>query len=376
MSVSGYLDHNATTPVRPEAAAAVADVLAMTGNPSSVHRFGREMRRRLEDAREQVAALVGAVPAEIVFTSGGTEANTLAIRGSGRPRVLVSAIEHASVLAAADHAEPIPVDGRGVVDCGALEVILQADPAPALIAVMLANNETGVIQPIAEVTALARRHEALVHCDAVQAAGKIPIDVSTLGVDFLSLSAHKFGGPAGCGALIVRQGTAITAELAGGGQERGRRGGTENLPGIVGFGAAAEMAAASFDAADQWARWRDELERRVIELAPATRIFGADAARLPNTSCLAMPGVTSTIQLMTFDLAGLAVSAGSACSSGKIARSHVLAAMGVPAAEADRAIRVSLGWTTRAEDIERFICTWSALCVRSRAGASLAAPAA
>lgn len=375
MSVSGYLDHNATTPVRPEAAAAVADVLAMTGNPSSVHRFGREMRRRLEDAREQVAALVGAVPAEVVFTSGGTEANALAIRGSGRPRILISAIEHASVMAVAWD-ERIPVDARGVLDCGALEVILQADPAPALIAVMLANNETGVIQPIAEVTALARRYGALVHCDAVQAAGKIPIDVGALGVDILSLSAHKLGGPAGCGALIVRQGTAITAELGGGGQERGRRAGTENLAGITGFGVAAEMAAASFDAADQWARWRDELERRVIELAPATRIFGADAARLPNTSCLAMPAVSSTIQLMTFDLAGLAVSAGSACSSGKIARSHVLAAMGVPAAEADRAIRVSLGWTTRAEDIERFICTWSALYVRSRAGASPAAPAA
>lgn len=376
MRFSGYLDHNATTPVRPEAAAAVADVLTMAGNPSSVHRFGREMRRRLEDARERVAAVVGAMPAEIVFTSGGTEANALAIRGCGRPRVLVSAIEHASVLAAASGAESIPVDGRGVLDCAALEVMLSAGPTPALVAVMLANNETGVIQPVAEVTALARRHGALVHCDAVQAAGKIPIDVGALGVDFLSLSAHKLGGPAGCGALFVRQGAPITAELVGGGQERGRRAGTENLAGIAGFGVAAEMCTGSIAAADRWALWRDDLERRVTELAPAARIFGAGAARLPNTSCLAMPGVASATQLMTFDLAGLAVSAGSACSSGKIARSHVLEAMGVPGAEAASAIRVSLGWTTTTEDVESFVRTWSALYVRSGAGASPAVPAA
>jgi cysteine desulfurase len=380
MNHAGYLDHNATTPVRPEAAAAAAAVLAMTGNPSSVHRFGREMRRRLEDAREQVAGLVGAAPAEIVFTSGGTEANALAVRGCGRRRVLISAIEHASVQAAAGYpgngAVSVPVDADGRVDCQALDAMLGADPAPALIAVMLANNETGVIQPVAEVAAVARRHGALVHCDAVQAAGKIAVDAAALGVHFLSISAHKIGGPAGSGALVVRGGAALAAELGGGGQERGRRAGTENLAGIVGFGAAAVIAAADLSAAGRLAPWRDDLERRVLGLAPATRIFGAGVARLPNTSCLAMPGVTSAVQLMAFDLAGLAVSAGSACSSGKVARSHVLEAMGIAAGEAANAIRVSLGWTTTPQEIDRFVAAWGALYARLGARSRRAAPAA
>jgi cysteine desulfurase len=374
MDSSGYLDHNATTPVRPQAAAAVAATLAVTGNPSSMHRFGREMRRRLEDARERVAALVGAAPAEIVFTSGGTEANALAIRGSGRRRVLISAIEHASVQAAAGAAGRIPVTSDGEIDCGALEAMLSADSTPALIAVMLANNETGVIQKVGEVVDVARRHGALVHCDAVQAAGKLPLDARALGVHFLSVSAHKIGGPAGSGALVARGETPLAAELQGGGQERGRRAGTENLAGIVGFGVAAEIAVTELSAAARLARWRDDLERRITALAPDARIFGAGAARLDNTSCLAMPGVTSAVQLMAFDLAGLAVSAGSACSSGKIARSHVLRAMGVGAEEAASAIRVSLGWTTTVQDIDRFVDAWNALYVR--AGARLRQPAA
>ena len=313
---SGYLDHNATTPVRPQAAAAAAAVLAATGNPSSVHRFGREMRRRLEDARERVAALVGAAPAEIVFTSGGTEANALAIRGSGRRRVLISAIEHPSVQAAASTSEHIPVTNEGVIDCDALEAMLSADSTPALIAVMLANNETGVIQKVGEVVDLARRHGALVHCDAVQAAGKLTLNATALGVHFLSVSAHKIGGPAGSGALVVQGETPLAAALRGGGQERGRRAGTENLAGIVGFGAAADITSAELCAAGRLACWRDDLERRVTALAPGARIFGAGAARLPNTSCLAMPGVTSAVQVMAFDLVGLALSAGAACSSG------------------------------------------------------------
>jgi cysteine desulfurase len=373
MDSSGYLDHNATTPVRPQVATAVAAALAVTGNPSSMHRFGREMRRRLENARERVAALVGAAPAEVVFTSGGTEANALAIRGSGRRRVLISSIEHASVQAAAGAAERIPVTGDGILDCGALGAMLKADPTPALVAVMLANNETGVIQNIGEVVDLARRHGALVHCDAVQAAGKLPLDVKALGVHFLSVSAHKIGGLAGSGALVVRGETPLAAELQGGGQERGRRAGTENLAGIVGFGVAADIALSELSSAVRLAHWRDDLERRITTLAPDARIFGAGAARLANTSCLAMPGVTSAVQLMAFDLAGLAVSAGSACSSGKIARSHVLRAMGVGAEEAASAIRVSLGWTTTAQDIDRFVAAWSALY--ARVGAKLRHPA-
>ena len=376
MSYFGYLDHNATTPVRPEAAAAAAQVFAMTGNPSSVHRFGREMRGRLEDARERVAGLVNAAPAGVVFTSGGTEANALAVRGCGRRRVLMSAVEHASVRAAAPAAEPIAVDGDGVIDCEALEAMLVAGSEPALVAVMLANNETGVIQPVAEVAALARRHGALVHCDAVQAAGKIAIDAGALGVHFLSVSAHKIGGPAGSGAVVVCGDAPLAAELGGGGQERGRRAGTENLAGIVGFGVAAESAAADLSAAGRLAHWRDDLERRLTALAPTAPVFGAGAARLPNTSCLAMPGVTSAVQLMAFDLAGLAVSAGSACSSGKIGRSHVLEAMGVAAEVAANAIRISLGWTTTVQEIDRLVGAWGALYARAGAGPRHTAPAA
>lgn len=376
MSYAGYLDHNATTPVRAEVAAATAAMLTMTGNPSSVHRYGREVRRRLEDARERVAALVGATPGEVVFTSGGTEANALAMLGSGRRRVLISAIEHASVQAATDRAERVPVTADGVIDCRALESMLGTDRTPALIAVMLANNETGVIQPIAEVAALARRHGALVHCDAVQAAGKVPLDVAAIAVDFLSLSAHKIGGPAGVGALIVRGEASLAAQLRGGGQERGRRAGTENIAGVVGFGVAAEIALAELSAAGRLARWRDDLERRVTALAPDARVFGIGVERLPNTSCHAMPGVASAVQVMAFDLAGIAVSAGSACSSGKVGRSHVLSAMGVEAEEAARAIRVSFGWTTTRQDVEGYVDVWGALYARGRARSGPAASAA
>ena len=244
--VSAYLDHNATSPLRPVAFDAMAEALKAGGNPSSVHRSGRGARARIDKARRQVAALVGAMPSEVVFTSGGTEANNLAIAGTGCVRVLVSAIEHDSVLKAAAHAELIPVDGQGVIDLEALERMLAASKAPTrvptLVSVMFANNETGVLQPIADVVRLARAAGALVHCDAVQGAGKAPLDLHGLGVDYLSVSAHKFGGPAGVGALIVRGNAPFATDRRGGGQEFNRRAGTENVAGIVGFGAAAEAA--------------------------------------------------------------------------------------------------------------------------------------
>lgn len=371
-----YLDHNATTTVRPAAAEAVAAALSLTGNASSVHGFGRAVRRAVEDAREAVAALVGAAPADVVFTSGGTEANNLALRGAGRERIIVSAVEHESVLTAGAGAALIPVDSDGVIDLDALETMLAGEGTPALVSVMLANNETGVVQPVAEAAEVARRCGALVHCDAVQAAGKIPVDMGALGVDMLSLSAHKIGGPAGVGALVVADSVPLSPIVFGGGQERGRRMGTENFSGIAGFAAAAREARKGVDGFAGLGRLRDGLERRILAVSPETRIFGAGAGRLPNTSCLAMPGMASETQVMALDLAGVAVSAGSACSSGKVQASHVLAAMNADAAQAASAIRASLGWNSTAQDVDAFVDAWSALHARAGAGRGVAAPAA
>ena len=371
MTRTTYLDHNATTPLRPEAAAAVTEALAMTGNPSSVHRFGRHVRRKIETAREAVAALSGARPEGVIFTSGGTEANNLALAGMGRTRILVSAGEHVSVLNADPGAARIALSGVGLVEPVALDARLGESETPALVSIMLANNETGAIQPIAELARVARRHGALIHCDAVQAAGKLPLDMETLGVDLLSLSAHKLGGPPGVGALVLAADLEVAAALRGGGQERGRRAGTENLPGIAGFGAAAGAALADLDKAAALVELRDALERRLRQLAPDIRIFAEAAPRLPNTCCFAAPGLATETQVMALDLAGVAVSAGSACSSGKVAPSHVLAAMGAGAAAAT-AIRVSLGWTSEAADIEHFLEAWGALYNRGAKAAQTA----
>ena len=374
MTRTTYLDHNATTPLRPEAAAAMAEALAMTGNPSSVHRFGRHARRKIEAAREAVAALAGARPEGVIFTSGGTEANNLALAGTARRRILVSAGEHDSVLDAVPGAVRIPLTSAGLVEPAALDARLGESDAPALVSIMLANNETGAIQPVAELARVARARGALVHCDAVQAAGKLPLDLAALGVDLISLSAHKLGGPQGVGALVLAADLELAPSQRGGGQERGRRAGTENLPGIAGFGAAARAALAGLDRAAALADLRDRLERRLRRLAPEIRIFAAAAPRLANTCCFATPGLAAETQVVALDLAGVAVSAGSACSSGKVAPSHVLAAMGAGAAAAT-AVRVSLGWTSEAADIERFLEAWGALYSRG-AGDAHEAPAA
>ena len=372
MTQAIYLDYNATAPLRPEARDAVIAALSVTGNPSSVHGFGRAARRLVEDGREAVAALVGVAPPQIVFTSGGTEANAMALNGlaaEGR-RILASAIEHPSVLGATELVQ-IPVLADGRVDLVALDAALAGAERPALISLMAANNETGVIQPVGEAVAVARRYGALVHCDAVQAAGKIPIAFDALGVDMLSLSAHKIGGPPGIGALVVRDGVVVPPLMRGGGQERSRRAGTENLPGIAGFGAAATQARSALAEFAALAALRDALERRVLDVCPSAAIFGRSAPRLANTSCIAMPGVAAETQLMGFDLAGIAISAGSACSSGKVAASHVLSAMGAADVETGSAIRVSLGWDTRSRDIDAFVPAWNSLF--RRAGATVAA---
>ncbi len=367
---TSYLDWNATTPVRPEAAAAIAVALTALGNPSSVHRFGRDAKRVLNEARDAVAALIAARADEIVFTSGGTEANALALQGFPGRRLIVSAIEHDSLRANAPDASLIRARADGHVDLAALEALLAADARPVLVSLMLANNETGVIQDVAAAAALAHRHNALLHCDAIQAAGKIAVDFATLDVDLMSLSAHKLGGPMGVGALVVRRGLDLQPLIRGGGQEQRRRAGTENLPGIAGFGAAAIEAKKSLAAYAQVAALRDAAQQRLNALAPDAVVFGAEAPRLPNTLCIAMPGVASSTQVIALDLAGVAVSAGSACSSGKVARSHVLDAMGVDPALADCAIRVSLGWSTVAADIDCLVDAWGALYARTRASAA------
>jgi cysteine desulfurase len=317
-----------------------------------------------------VAALIGAGPEAVVFTSGGTEANHLALLGSGRQRVLVSAIEHGSVLQAVPSAEIVPVDRHGVVDVEALRQQLAADPRPAMISVMLANNETGVIQPVAEIAAIAHAHGALFHCDAVQGAGRLPLAAGDTGADLVSLSAHKIGGPFGIGALVASGGADVVPTIRGGGQERGRRAGTENLPGIAGFAAAAEAAAAGLSEYDRVRRLREELETAALAAVPDALVIGADVPRLPNTTALALPGVKAETQVIALDLDGVMVSAGAACSSGKVGPSHVLAAMGVAPEIANSTVRVSLGWTTRQADIDHFLDAWTALarrCVRRAA---------
>lgn len=359
-AASAYLDHNATSPLRPAAFDAMVEALRAGGNPSSVHRTGRAARARLDRARRQVAELVGALPSEIVFTSGGTEANNIALAGCGCRRVVVSAVEHDSVLKAAVGAKIVPVDGDGVVDLAALERILTPSREPALVSVMFANNETGTLQPIADVVRIARSVGALVHCDAVQGAGKVPVDLHGLGVDYLTLSGHKLGGPAGVGALAVRSGAPLVTDRIGGGQEANRRAGTENVAGIAGFGAAAEEARGGLATTEL----RDRLEAALLKIAPGAQVFGAGARRLPNTTAISMPGVKAETQVMALDLAGVCVSAGAACSSGKVTRSAVLLAMGVDPAVAETAIRISLGWTTTVEDIERLISAWRDLYTR------------
>jgi cysteine desulfurase len=352
----------------------MAAALGLVGNPSSVHKEGRAARQLVEEAREQVAALVDAAPRNVIFTSGGTEANALALTpgldpgdGGTRDRLFMSTIEHPSVRSGgrfpASIQEDIPVTRAGVVDTNWLARRLEnLEGSRPLASVMLANNETGVIQPVMAVARGVHTRGGLLHVDAVQGAGKIPCDINSLGADLLTVSAHKLGGPKGVGALILADESLHVADplVKGGGQEGGRRAGTENVIGIVGFGAAAQAARASLaDDAARMSAARDRLEARVREIAPQTVIFGADALRLPNTTLLAVPGIRAETALIALDLDGVAVSSGSACSSGKVAPSHVLAAMGVPADLALGAIRVSLGPITTDDEIEIFLKAWT-----------------
>lgn len=390
-SSRAYLDHNATTPVRPEVVEAMVAALGLAGNPSSVHGEGRAARAAVEKAREQVAALCGAKAANVVFTSGGTEANATILSpglmecSGGRDCVrvpatllLYSATEHACVREGhhfpAGAAEAIPVDGEGKADLAWIEARLarfaaENPGARALVSLHLANNETGVIQPVTEAAAIVHRHGGLLHSDAVQAAGKIAIDINALGADVLTLSAHKIGGPKGVGAIVFRSGAYELADkpIRGGGQERGWRAGTENLPGIVAFGRAADIAAKALaDEAVRLAGLRDRLEAGILELAADSTIFGRGTERLPNTSAFATPGIKAETALIMLDLAGAALSSGSACSSGKVRRSHVLDAMNIDPAMSAGALRASLGWTTCEADIDVFLAAYAKALAATR----------
>ncbi len=379
-----YLDWNATAPLRPAARAAMLAALDRVGNPSSVHAEGRAFRHLVETAREQVAALVGAQARNVVFTSGGTEANALALTprverpGHRGPlgRLLVSGIEHPSVRSggrfAPEAVEEIAVTGDGIIDLSALERRL-AEPAggPALVSLMHANNETGVIQPVVEAARLVHAAAALLHVDAVQTVGRIACDINALGADLLTVSGHKLGGPQGVGALVKASESLHLADplIKGGGQERGSRAGTENVAAIVGFGAAAEEARNALAEEDaRVTRLRELLEAGLRAISDETVIFGSNAKRLPNTTLFAVPGRKAETALIALDLAGIAASSGSACSSGKVAASHVLAAMGVAPELAAGAVRLSLGRDTSEGDIEGFLIAWSKLVSRLSRG--------
>ena len=378
--VMPYLDHNATSPLRAESRAAMERVLAIGGNPSSVHGQGRTARAAVELAREQVAARARARVQDVIFTSGGTEANALALWGAVQSnletgtritRLFVSSVEHDSVLenaaAIAERVpgvrlETIPVTADGIVDLDALRGLLREGKGRALIAVMAANNETGAIQPIADVAALLKEHEGFLLVDAVQALGKIPFDVAL--ADYVSLSAHKIGGPQGVGALIVRDGAPLAATIRGGGQEKGYRAGTENVAGIAGFGAAAAVARSlSPDL-------RDRFESELRAIAPDAVFFARKVARLPNTSNFALLSVNAETALMALDLDGVMVSSGSACSSGKVKPSHVLNAMGVPEPLTRSALRVSFGWNSTDADVDAAMVSISHLLSRVKARAA------
>ena len=377
-----YLDCNATSPLRPEARAAMLSALEAPANPSSVHAEGRQARHLVEEARATIAGFAGAAPEDVTFTSGGTEANTLALVGSLQAaaeqgqrftRLIVSAIEHDSVLNAARRAaelfpglrvSELAVTPEGTIDPQALEAHLREGKGRALVSVMAVNNETGVIQPLAAIAATCAQHGARLHADAVQAAGKIPARLADLGADIITFSAHKVGGPQGAGALVAKQGVRIAPQIVGGRQERGLRAGTEATAAITGFAAALKALTAPPPAL------RDELERRLRDACPDAVVFGSDSPRVFNTTCIAAPGVPAETLVIALDLDGFSVSAGSACSSGRVARSHVLDAMGIDPDLARCAIRISTGWQTTQQDIEAFAGAWGKIVTRTRSRAA------
>ncbi|WP_108680854.1 cysteine desulfurase family protein [Methyloceanibacter sp. wino2] len=376
MNQRAYLDHNATAPLRPEVREAMQDAFDLVGNPSSVHAEGRAARAAIEEARTKVAALVNARPEDVIFTSGGSEANALALAppgGGASWKAFISSIEHPSVLSGGRFRPGartvLPVTGEGIVDLGSLARML-AEEVPEgsrpFVSLMAANNETGAAQPVAEAAGLVHETGGVLHTDAIQVAGRLPLDMSALGADLLTLSAHKIGGPKGVGAVVLAAGASVQPLMTGGGQESRRRPGTENVAGLVGFGVAADLAAKELSAMGEIARLRDALEEGVRTIAPDAVVFAQSVARLPNTSLIAVPGLKAETLVIGLDLAGVSVSAGSACSSGKVETSHVLTAMGADPEVARAAIRVSLGFRSCDNDIQDFLSAFGDLVKRLR----------
>lgn len=357
-----YLDYNATAPVKPEVVEEVTRVLKEGGNPSSVHSRGRKAKSILEKSRTNIALMLNARPQMIVFTSGGTEANNIALKSLDIDHIIISAVEHDSIMQIAENQnvsiDICPVDDNGLVIKSALEGLLSEKQGKTLVSIMLANNETGVIQDIARLSELVHDKGALIHTDAIQAFGKIPLDFKALGVDMMSLSAHKIGGPQGVGALVAHESLKIKPLISGGGQEVGRRSGTENLAGIAGFAKAVELVPQSLQKADFLSQERERMEQKISQFSNETCIFGQKSPRLPNTSTILMPDVLSETQVMAFDLEGICVSSGSACSSGKVKPSHVISAMGGSEKDARSTVRVSLGWNSTADEVDHFITAW------------------
>lgn len=365
MSDQIYLDYNATCPLKPEVFDAMTAIMQEPHNASSVHQTGRTANMLVEKAREKIAALVNAPTNQVIFNSGATEGNNTVIQHFKDEPILVSATEHDAVLKADDDLIHIPVDENGLVKLDEFEALLKQHK-PALVSVMMVNNESGVIQPIAEISALTHKHGALFHSDAVQAAGRIEIDMPALGIDFLTLSAHKFGGPQGVGALVLGLCGVTPTLLHGGGQEKSARAGTENVAGIVGFGKAAELAKANIDAFTSRTRTFQEKLEETLKTFQCIHIYGQDVNRAANTTLFSINGLSSETLLMAFDLDGIAVSNGSACSSGKVEPSHVLKAMGASDEAASGAIRISTGWKTEDADIEAFLKVWHKLYERMK----------
>ena len=372
MSDRVYLDWNATTPLRPEARTAMEAAWNLSGNPSSVHAEGRQTRRLVEEARGAVANAVGALPRNVVFTSGGTEANALALTpglrsgaGPAAERLVVSAIEHASVLAGGrflpEAISTVGVTRSGVLNLAQLRAAVDGTP-PALVSIMLANNETGALQPVREAAEIVHAAGGVLHVDAIQALGKVAFNLGELGADLLTLSGHKIGGPKGVGAVVLAEGLhGFEPLLRGGGQELGRRAGTENVAGIAGFGAAVKAAMSAFKGdAVRLEELRNRLEQG-LRRNDGIIVFSSDERRLPNTTLFTRPGLKAETAVIGFDLAGIAVSSGSACSSGKVQPSHVLEAMGFTPEIAQGAVRLSLGWSTSSAVIDRCLEAWRKL---------------
>lgn len=352
-----FLDYNATTPLRHDVRACMLELMGLPLNASSVHGYGRKGRTSIEEAREHIAKLVDTSPTQIIFNSGATEANNTVIHHFNGQKIAASTIEHPSILETRDDLIHIPVEPNGLINLNMLEEILKAE-RPALTCVMLVNNETGVIQPIEKISALTKKYGSLLHCDAVQALERIPININEMGIDFLSISSHKIGGPQGIGALALGICGITPTLLHGGGQEKSARAGTENVAGIAGFGKAAELTSNPID------NFQDYLEKKLLEISPEIIIHGKDSPRITNTTLFSLPGARSENMLMALDLDGIAISNGSACSSGSVKASHVLRAMGVEENIATGTLRISTGWNTTQENIDAFLTAWQKLYAR------------